>query len=168
MWMRRPQRDVAAVMAAVRNEVDDGDMATAKRRGDSPVRRAQRGHGSLGVQAGEWWPRLDGADVERNSPSHPPLFLWRIDAHASPGTELQDVPPAKAVLGRLLVAALGVPVWLAVPVKTALGWLHVAARSVPVWLDVHPSRGQSRWHASWLCSPFRTRWYLTSRSGTPF
>jgi hypothetical protein len=146
MWTRRPQRNVAAVMAVVRDEVDDEDAATAKQRGDGPVHRAQRGHGALGVQAGEWRPWPDGGDVEPDAPSHPLLFLWRIAAHAYLGTDLRGVPPVKAAFGRLLVAALGVPVWIAVPVK--------AAHSVPVWLAVHPSRGRSRWRsASWSGSP---------------
>jgi hypothetical protein len=137
-------------MAVVHDEVDDGDAATVKRRGNGTVHRAQRGYGAQGVQAGEWRPQPDGADVERDAPSHLLLFLRRIDTHASLGTDLRGVPPVKTALGRLLVAALGVPVWLAIPVKAALGWLHVAARSVPVWLAVHPSRGRSRWRpASW-------------------
>ena len=76
MLTRRPHHDVVVVMAVMREGAVDGGTETAKRRGNGSVRRAQRGHGALDVQAGEKQSQPDGADMKCDAPSHPPLFLW--------------------------------------------------------------------------------------------
>ena len=88
MWTQQPQRNEVTGMAFARAEINDGDAAVAKQRGGGLVHRALRGHSALGVQAGEWRTQPGSADKKRDAPSHPPLFLWRIDAHISPSTDL--------------------------------------------------------------------------------
>ena len=138
MWTRRPQGNMSTVLTFAHAEVDNGDPMAAKRRGNGPAPRALRGRGALGVHAGEWRPRSVGVDVERNTPSRPLLFLWRIVAHSSPRTNLygaplvKAAPPVEAALGWLLVAVLDVLVWLVVTVKGVLNQLLVAAFGVPV------------------------------------
>ena len=125
-------------MDVVFEEIDDEDTATTKQHGNGPVHRAQPGHGALGVHVDEWLTQPDSADVERDVPYHHPLFLRRIDTHASSETDMVWDPLIKTVLSHLFVAAFGVPIWIAVLVKAALGRLHVVPHNVTVWLAVHP------------------------------
>jgi hypothetical protein len=67
-----------------------------------------------------------------------------------------SAPLVEPAHSQILVAALGVPVWLALSAKALLGWLLVTALSVPVWIVVLPSQGWSRWRSA-----------LTSRSILP-
>ena len=69
-------------MAFVHMEVDDVYPAAARRHNDGLARRALRGHGTLGVQAGEWQQQPDGSGVAFNTPFFPPLFLWSIDGYS--------------------------------------------------------------------------------------
>jgi hypothetical protein len=46
--------------------------------------------------------------VERNMPFHPPLFLLRINVHASTGNDLQCPLPVNTASSLLLVAVIDV------------------------------------------------------------
>ena len=96
MWTRR-RLNVATVMAVTCAEINVGNAAAVKQRGNRLVCRALRGRVALSVQACEWRPPQDGVDVERDASSHPPLFLWRIDAHTFIETDLQDTLSVEAL-----------------------------------------------------------------------
>ena len=76
MWMWRPHRNVATVRAFTLAGIDDEDTAVAKQRNNGPALSALRGRGALGVQVGEWRPRADGMNIERNAPSVEDRFSW--------------------------------------------------------------------------------------------